>query len=225
MSDERMNRGRRSLMTGGAAFCSALGFADPAQAQSPAAAHEPPGLPAQAKGLAEVNPDAWYEQLVAARDLGRPLSISRFLDRVWWLNDDAWWEPAGRPSSRVTAPRGFVTDLASIPRLFWSVLAPDDQYAYAAVIHDWLYWTGQYRGQPLSRRSADAIMVAAMRELQVADWRIEAIDLALDHFGQAAWDDNARRRSSGEKRVLRRFPPSPQVRWSDWRLQPDVFAD
>ncbi len=225
MSDKPTNGDRRSLVIGSVAFCSAWVVPTALRGQSAAASAEPPGLPAQARGLPEVSPDAWYSQLVAGRDLGRPLAISRFLDRVWWLNDDAWWEPAGQPAARVTAPRGFVTDLASIPRLFWSVLAPDDQYAYAAVIHDWLYWSGQHRGQALLRRDADAIMVAAMRELQVSEWKIEAIDLALNHFGQAAWDDNARRRSEGEKRVLRVFPQSPQVRWSDWRLQPDVFVD
>ena len=38
-------------------------------------------------------------------------------------------------------PTGFVTDFASIPPIFYSVLRPDGEYAYAAVIHDYLYWT------------------------------------------------------------------------------------
>jgi len=34
---------------------------------------------------------------------------------------------------------GFETDLASVPRIFWSVLPPFGRYAKAAVVHDWLY--------------------------------------------------------------------------------------
>jgi hypothetical protein len=36
------------------------------------------------------------------------------------------------------APSGFQTDLASIPRIFWTFLPPFWKYAKAAVIHDWI---------------------------------------------------------------------------------------
>jgi hypothetical protein len=39
----------------------------------------------------------------------------------------------------VTIPRGFITDFASIPRMFWSILPPTGKYGKAAVVHDWLY--------------------------------------------------------------------------------------
>jgi hypothetical protein len=49
------------------------------------------------------------------------------------------------PSNEIIkVPVGFVTDFASIPRAFWSILPPIDNYAKAAVIHDWLYWEGIY---------------------------------------------------------------------------------
>ena len=38
-----------------------------------------------------------------------------------------------------TAPRGFETDFASVPRAFWRFAPPGGLYAGAAVIHDWLY--------------------------------------------------------------------------------------
>lgn len=38
----------------------------------------------------------------------------------------------------LTIPDGFSTDLASVPRLFWSLLPPDGRYEDAAVLHDWL---------------------------------------------------------------------------------------
>ena len=41
-------------------------------------------------------------------------------------------------SGRVTCKKGMVTDLASVPRIVWNVIAPWD-VARAAVIHDHLY--------------------------------------------------------------------------------------
>lgn len=41
---------------------------------------------------------------------------------------------------RVEVPKGFITDLASIPRWLWSFLPPHDgQYARACVFHDYCY--------------------------------------------------------------------------------------
>jgi len=40
-------------------------------------------------------------------------------------------------------PKGFITDFATIPRIFWKILPPyDPRYGKAAVIHDFLYYTG-----------------------------------------------------------------------------------
>lgn len=41
-------------------------------------------------------------------------------------------------AGKITAPKGFKTDLASVPRIAWSFIAPFD-IARAAVIHDALY--------------------------------------------------------------------------------------
>ena len=41
-------------------------------------------------------------------------------------------------AGKITAPKGFKTDLASVPRLAWSFIAPFD-IARSAVIHDELY--------------------------------------------------------------------------------------
>ena len=51
-----------------------------------------------------------------------------------------------------TVPKGFVSDGASIPKMFWGLIAPciDGRTIRAAIIHDWLYSTGI-----LSRKQAD----------------------------------------------------------------------
>ena len=39
----------------------------------------------------------------------------------------------------VVVPKGFISDLTSIPRLLWWLLPPDGPYQEAAVVHDYLY--------------------------------------------------------------------------------------
>jgi len=57
---------------------------------------------------------------------------------------------------RISVPTGFLTDYASVPRLFWRIW-PHDECAEAAVIHDWLY------SQPeVDRRFADAVLHLAL---------------------------------------------------------------
>lgn len=78
----------------------------------------------------------------------------------------------------ITVPAGFVTDLASIPRLVSGILPPDGPWTEAAVIHDALYWTqgglnlwhGRKvisRATPYSRGQADDILSEAMADLGV----------------------------------------------------------
>ena len=51
-----------------------------------------------------------------------------------------------------TIPKGFVTDLASVPRFLWMFLAPSE-IAKAAVLHDYLY-----HSKKVSRLEADKIL-------------------------------------------------------------------
>ena len=45
---------------------------------------------------------------------------------------------AVKDNGEVTVPAGYITDLASVPRIAWAVIAPFD-VARAAVVHDILY--------------------------------------------------------------------------------------
>jgi hypothetical protein len=67
---------------------------------------------------------------------------------------------------RVSVPRGFVTDFASVPRLFWPIFPPSGKWNRAAVVHDYLCTT-----KTCSRFMADAVFREAMRELGVPRWR------------------------------------------------------
>src|SRR5262249_6063867 len=70
------------------------------------------------------------------------LYLGRFADPIYFLTQPITWKPnkGQEKYHEVTVPTGFVTDLASIPSSFWSLLRPDGLYAYAAILHDYLYW-------------------------------------------------------------------------------------
>lgn len=54
----------------------------------------------------------------------------------------------------ITIPKGFEWDLASVPRRLWSFLAPDGDFDFGTIIHDYLYQT-----EIRSRKFADQEML------------------------------------------------------------------
>lgn len=130
------------------------------------------------------------------------------------------WEPNKEQKFQpVNVPEGFVTDLTSIPRVFWQVLRPEGRYAYAAVVHDYLYWE-----QTRSRKEADQILKIAMEDSKVDPKNISKIYNAVRAFGQKAWDNNKRLKRAGEHRILVEFPQDFRISWSEWKKRPGVFA-
>ena len=97
----------------------------------------------------------------------------------------------------VRVSTGFMTDFASIPRLFWFFLPCWGKYGNAAVIHDWLYWV-----QERSRHEADSIMLEGMTVLKVPLWQKYAIYFTVRSFGWMAWKRNQWDRNEGFQRVL-----------------------
>lgn len=70
----------------------------------------------------------------------------------------------------IEAPAGFETDFASVPRcpLMFTLMG---QYGHAAaVLHDWLYSSGN-----LSREAADRVFFNALRSSGIARWRAYAM--------------------------------------------------
>lgn len=81
----------------------------------------------------------------------------------------------------ITVPEGFETDLASVPRWLWWLIAPHDpQYAAAAVLHDYLCdWAG------FDLMTAHAIFLDALLILGVDRWKATAMYLAVVIFNSA----------------------------------------
>ena len=67
---------------------------------------------------------------------------------------------------RVKIPAGFVTDLATTPRIVWPIFPPWGKWNRAAILHDYLC-----RGRICSRFLADALFREAMKDLGVPLWR------------------------------------------------------
>lgn len=149
------------------------------------------------------------------------LHLSRFADPMYFTTKEFGWDPEDDKVGTyppVRVPVGFVTDFASIPRLFWSTLRPDGTYSYAAAVHDYLYWA-----QPVPRNKADEIFKFLMQDFKINEVIVSGMYNAVRLGGFKAWNDNAKRRAEGEKRILMRFPDDPTVRWADWKQRSDVF--
>ena len=142
------------------------------------------------------------------------LHLSRFADPIYFLTKPINWMPnPGQESfAAVRVPVGFVTDFASIPRIFWSILPPDGKYTYPAILHDYLYWT-----QTKTKDVADNILKFGMEDFSVGTVTSTAIYNAVRAFGGSAWNENARLKSLGEKRLLRRYPEDPTATWAAWK--------
>jgi uncharacterized protein DUF1353 len=164
--------------------------------------------------------DRWMRQwMEAPKAVNKPLHVGRFADRMYFLIKEIGWEPnAGQQGKAVQVDIGFVTDFASIPRVFWSILPPDGLYTYPAIIHDYLYWE-----QPVSRDNADLVLKYAMEDFKIDKATIEAVYRGVRFGGGSAWDENAKLKAAGEKRILKKWPEDPTIRWSDWKKRPDVF--
>ncbi len=159
----------------------------------------------------------------ATRAFSRPTILQAFGDMDYYcVFDKIDWTPPAQYAGKlpaVTVPKGFVTDLASVPQIFWSVLPPQGRHGHAAILHDWLYWD-----QCSSRKISDDVFKAAMEELNVKPMVRSAMYSSVRVFGGSYWHSDASDKAGGERRVLAKLPDSASVTWDDWRRRPGVFA-
>lgn len=92
----------------------------------------------------------------------------------------------------VEVEKGFDTDYASIPRIFWNIMPPDAEYTEAAVVHDRDYWY-----QEVEREVADLTLLQGMEALGVSFLRRQLIYRSVRAFGSIAWNANRRKKLAG----------------------------
>jgi len=88
----------------------------------------------------------------------------------------------------IIVPSGFITDFASVPRIFWAVISPIDTHAKAAVIHDYCYYMALY-----SRKRCDEIFLEALNVLNVPEWKAHCMYRAVRIGGWRAWSKHRKR--------------------------------
>lgn len=109
-----------------------------------------------------------------------PLVLEMLKQRRWLLYENFEYHIEKLGSGMVIrVPKGFETDLATIPRLFWSILPPHGYYGKAAVIHDYCYVNGF-----VSKRWADDIFLQAMEDLKIPAWKRIIMYWAVRLFGR-----------------------------------------
>ena len=96
-------------------------------------------------------------------------------------------------SRSIRIPAGFVTDFASVPKAFWSIVPPYGKYTKAAVLHDYLYHMKGFPREtweskiPYTRKECDRIFLQAMEVLGVGRTKRYIMYQAVRLFGGKSW--------------------------------------
>ena len=88
---------------------------------------------------------------------------------------------------RIEIPTGFLTDLASIPRIFHSVIPVNGKHRLPAILHDYLFVI-----QDRPRAEADALFQEAMEACGVRWTQRKAMYLAVRAGGWMPWNKNTK---------------------------------
>ena len=106
-------------------------------------------------------------------------TLYRAMVKVRTENSDRHWH-------RICVPRGYKTDLASVPRGARSLVSRAGPHLEACIIHDWLYeaWiVTNEEPQKSMKKFADDVLRAALREANVRRLTIWTIYQACSRFG------------------------------------------
>lgn len=186
-------------------------------------------LPIPAKPAPEDNRDEtertqedWFDEFLSSKPSVGALHVFRFADEMYAITKPISWTPTKGENedtfTPITVPAGFVTDFASVPRIFWQFLPRDGRYTYPAIVHDYLYWL-----QDRPRETADEIFRLGMKEFRLDPVTINAVYWGVRAGGSLAWRKNAKAKTQGERRILKYLPDNPLITWSSWRNKSEVF--
>ena len=118
------------------------------------------------------------------------LQVAKLPDGQWRLLAPLRYQSAVL-GALLEVPTGFLTDLASVPRLPLAYLLAGDTAHEAAVVHDWLY-----QNRISTRAQADAVLDEAMAVTGEPRWRRLLMWSAVRAAGGWAWYTGPRRYSA-----------------------------
>ena len=128
------------------------------------------------------------------------LIVKKVGDMIWEVYTPFEYHVGKEDSTDIIkVPKGFQSDFASIPRLFWMILPPDGEYTGASIIHDFLYFI-----QDRSRVTCDKIFLEAMLVLGVSLWKRRIMYRAVRLFGWMPWNNKAREKNQKQEGSMKK---------------------
>jgi uncharacterized protein DUF1353 len=132
-------------------------------------------------------------------DPGVPTPAVSFIGSEWLVVDD--FKYAANGGFAITAKRGFKTDLASVPRLFWGFIASFELSLAGPIYHDLIYRSGGRVVLPdgevspadkvFAREEADDLFLELMTRNRIAYWKRNVAYLAVRWFGESSWQNRS----------------------------------
>lgn len=128
-----------------------------------------------------------------AGDLPRVVLTRDEAKRVWVLFQQCSYRTGNHT---ITAPADYETDLSSIPRVFWSILAPEELSLAAPLFHDLIYRCGgslpadglnPFDGKIFERKEVDDLFLELMKKAKIPRWKRTAAYWAVRGFAGFAW--------------------------------------
>lgn len=116
-----------------------------------------------------------------------PLDLREYAHGEWAVLEELEWAGDGE---HIVVPRGFITDLASIPKPLRAVLDVNGPSRAPAVLHDWLYCS-----HIVSRDRADDLLRIALETRGVGVIERNAFWSGVRAFGWLYW--NKRKKGLG----------------------------
>ena len=111
-----------------------------------------------------------------------PLVLAKPPGAEFWTVDEPFVFDSPALGVTITVPRGFLTDLASVPRLPVIYLLTGATGDEPAVIHDFLYTT-----KPCTRAQADAVFYEAAIACGMPRWRAWLMWAGIRAGGASHW--------------------------------------
>lgn len=135
--------------------------------------------------------------LLASCATPTPPSVARLGDGIFIVSVPLGYQLMNT-NYKIRVPRGFITDLASIPRPLWWWESPIDRSMAPAIIHDFLYWD-----QGCTKDEADAVLSISMLESGVTPTTRNLVYAGVrTPLGDRAFKENTAAKARGENHYL-----------------------
>ncbi len=135
--------------------------------------------------------------------------MSSFMDPlIVQANDNGTWTLAEKfdyfigtlnSGQKISIYKGFITDFASVPRIFWAIFPPyGPHYGKAAVLHDALY-----EAEIFNRKKCDCIFLEAMKILGANIIMRNVIYSSVRCFGRCEWNKHTKESIEKARKVVK----------------------